>query len=295
MKKLLTFILLVVLVNFTMHGQNHAITAANLLAEKKYDAAEKEMQEALANPEEKKNPYTWHINAYLKKEQYKLSPTLDSKYRQQAIEAAKESLKLDTEKKYIDQTKKIINYLAATYLKDAFSLSKSQDTLIILTAPEFYQHYVTAKKITTPNENFAESQVEVWIHMANQFEKLYYEDKTKTNLINQALNYYNKVLEVDPKNYSSNYNIAVDYYNMAVDDIGKIDASTPFWELIYIQEHSIEMFKKSLPYMQEAYRQKPTRTHSLKGLMQIYRALGDEEKYLLFKKKAEESIRNNRK
>lgn len=290
MKKQLIFSLVFVLIKVSSFAQQHAIKCANYIAEHQIELAKKEIQIALEDDSEKNAPYTWHINAFLLKEQFKLNLSGKNEYRTLAILAAKKSLNLDKTEIYKDKTDKIINYLAATYLKEAFLLSTSNDTTQIKTAIGFYEEYENAKKITTPNEDFLKTKNEVLIHMANQYEKIYYKDKTNSNLVFKSIELYKTILLNDSLNYQSNYNIAVDYYNLAVDQISKIDASTPFWELIFIQEQSIELFKQSLPYMTQAYNQNPSRIHSLKGLMQIYRALGNEEKYQVFKQKTEENI-----
>jgi len=292
MKKQLIFSLIIVLTSLITHAQEHAINAANFIAERDIEAAETEMKIALQDEKEKNNPYTWHVYAFLLKEQFKQNISGKNEYRSLAILAAKKSLKLDKENTFQQKTNKILNYLAATYLKEAFLLSKSNDTTQIKTAIGFYNEYEFTKKITTPDEDFMKTKHEVLIHMANQYEKLYYKNKSEKNYVLKAIKTYENILQKDSLNYQSNYNVAVDYYNLAVDEISKIDANTPFWELILIQEQSIELFKKSLPYMTRAHQQNSDRIHSLKGLMQIYRALGDEEKYLSFKQKTKDKIRN---
>lgn len=290
-----TWLLIFLLNLFAITGfsQEHTLIAADFLAAGNLQEAEKEMKLALSSEEEKNNAYAWHINAYLFKEKYKQNPSKDSEDRAEAIESAKKSLELDTEETYKAQTIKIINYLSSTCLKDAFVLTKSRDTTIIKSALNYYNKYEAAKKIINPEEDFTIKKNDVYLYMANQFEKLYDNDKMDKALIENAILYHKLVLSTNPKDFRSNFNIAVDYYNQAVEEISKIDAKTSFWELIYIQEKSIELFKIALPYMEKAHELEGSHLNTLKGLMQIHRALSNNQLYIEYKNKAEEFVKNN--
>lgn len=292
MKKLIYILIFILFPISLTYGQEleHTINAANFLQQGNLTEAEKEIGLALSSPDEKEKPYTWYINSFLLKEKYKSNNEINSLSRDEAIEATNMVMKYDVNNEYGDKTYKIIEFLSSTYLKDAFDMTKSTDTLVIVDAINYYQKYENSKKVITPNENFMVERHDVYIYIANRFEKLYNEDRTNKSLINNAIKYHEMVLEENPEEYRSNYNISVDYYNQAVEEVSKIDASTPFWELIYIQETTVSVFQKSLPYMLEANRQKPNRINTLRGLMAIHNALNDEEKFLNYQAKLEEQI-----
>lgn len=98
---------------------------------------------------------------------------------------------------------------------------------------------------------------------------------------------YKDVIKVDPNNVRANYNLAILYYNQAVNIIDKMDADTDLTTIDKIQDQCVVIFKQSLPYMEKAYKLNPNRKDVLEGLAGIYFALNDLPKSNEFKQKAE--------
>ena len=98
---------------------------------------------------------------------------------------------------------------------------------------------------------------------------------------------YKSVIKVDPNNVRANYNLAILYYNQAVNIIDKMDADTDLTTIDKIQDQCVVIFKQSLPYMEKAYSLNPSRKDVLEGLAGIYFALNDLPKSNEFKQKAE--------
>ena len=98
---------------------------------------------------------------------------------------------------------------------------------------------------------------------------------------------YKDVIKFDPNNVRANYNLAILYYNQAVNIIDKMDADTDLTTIDKIQDQCVVIFKQSLPYMEKAYKLNPSRKDVLEGLAGIYFALNDLPKSNEFKQKAE--------
>ena len=111
-------------------------------------------------------------------------------------------------------------------------------------------------------------------------------NKTRYNEYkNKALECYNKVLKVNPNHLDANYNMGILYYNEAVTKIQESEYETDLIALSQLQDECIEIFKKSLPYMEKAYALDPNNKNVLLGLSGIYFSLNDEAKSNEFKAK----------
>ena len=119
-------------------------------------------------------------------------------------------------------------------------------------------------------------------------EKLSESEKSETEkYFKKSENLYKDVIKVDPNNVRANYNLAILYYNQAVNIIDKMDADTDLTTIDKIQDQCVVIFKQSLPYMEKAYKLNPGRKDVLEGLAGIYFALNDLPKSNEFKQKAE--------
>ncbi|MFQ3576021.1 MAG: tetratricopeptide repeat protein [Cytophagales bacterium] len=111
-------------------------------------------------------------------------------------------------------------------------------------------------------------------------------NKNKYNdMKNKALDNYNKILKLNPNHLDANYNLGILYYNEAVTKIQESEYETDLIALSQLQDDCIEIFKKSLPYMEKAYSLDPNNKNTLLGLSGIYFSLNDEAKSNEFKAK----------
>jgi len=104
------------------------------------------------------------------------------------------------------------------------------------------------------------------------------ENKQEKIAAGKAVTCFEKVLTIDSLNREANYNIAVIYYNEAVNKILLLD-----YDALNIEDFSsfeddvIKQFNRSLPYMKRAYRANPKDPNTLEGLAGIYFGLRDFE------------------
>ncbi len=62
---------------------------------------------------------TWYIKAYICKELYKSQPEQNNQYREQAILAVKQCLKLDSSQRFSEDGKAIVSFIQMSYLNEA--------------------------------------------------------------------------------------------------------------------------------------------------------------------------------
>jgi|GEM_PF-4586088 len=77
--------------------------------------------------------------------------------------------------------------------------------------------------------------------------------------------------------FSKNYNTGVGYYNRAVNRLMQSNSSTT--DLKAVQQETLDIFKKSLPYLEAAYIINPLSKNLLTALSGVYFATNDTEKY----------------
>jgi tetratricopeptide (TPR) repeat protein len=106
---------------------------------------------------------------------------------------------------------------------------------------------------------------------------------------------YKDVLKTDPNNLKANYNLAILYYNKAVNIIDSMDPESDLTMVDKIQDQCVGIFKQSLPFMSKAFESNPNRCDILEGLSGIYFALNDLAKSNEYKKKAEDAGCSNKK
>jgi hypothetical protein len=110
------------------------------------------------------------------------------------------------------------------------------------------------------------------------YEKLIISDTIrKKEYTQKARAIYSELLKAEPDNFKVNYNLALLYYNEAVDRINRLDYDTDMIALDDIQQECKDLFKQALPYMEKAYSLSPKNKETLKGLQGIYFSLHDIE------------------
>ncbi len=119
-------------------------------------------------------------------------------------------------------------------------------------------------------------------------EKLLENDKAQsTKYFEKAERLYKEIIKTDANNLKANYNLAILYYNKAVNIIDSMDPDQGIQEIDVVQEKCIPIFQQSLPHMLKAYELNPKRKEVLEGLAGIYFALNDLPKSNEFKQKAD--------
>jgi tetratricopeptide (TPR) repeat protein len=120
-------------------------------------------------------------------------------------------------------------------------------------------------------------------------EKLSETDKANSEkYFQEAEKSYKEVVELNNNHYKANYNLAILYYNKAVNIINELDYDQDMVAFNNIQEECLVIFKKSLPYMNKAYQLDSSRLEVLEGLAGIYFSLNEFDLSNQFKAKVSE-------
>ena len=121
---------------------------------------------------------------------------------------------------------------------------------------------------------------------------LLYEKKAEIDAENRAVyldkakEVYKKIIELDGNHMRANYNLALLYYNQAVNIMNNMDDDDDdIFLLNDIQDQCIELFKKSLPYFNKAHELDPNNKEVLIGLGGVHFSLNDMEKSEEYKAK----------
>jgi len=89
---------------------------------------------------------------------------------------------------------------------------------------------------------------------------------------------YQRVLALQPDNFTANYNLGIMHYNRAVDLVNSQSFDVDALQLNKILEKSTSLFKEALPFMHKANQIAPTDKNTLIALEGIYYNLNEREK-----------------
>jgi tetratricopeptide (TPR) repeat protein len=260
-------------------------------------AARSSILEALQNPKNQKDVYSWYVKGFIFKEIYKdidkESPT--SENREVATEAILKSLDLAAsgrQAEHLENIERALQYLAISYYNDAVIATRALSESNLELPERYYARYKTLNKRLDPEKDYTAQDTEFYKNMARGFRHIFDRDPDSNFVYFEKSNdYYRKAIDLNPEDFQANYNLAVNYYNHGVHKIRKIDHNTEIFELIRIQDECIVLFKKALPYMREAHRIQPEHRKTLGGLMAIYRSLSENNQARTYQEQLETLIR----
>lgn len=251
------------------------------------DTAKLFIDSVSVHPETVNLTETWYYRGFVYKEIFNkdekdnpLSPARD-----EAISSFFKSLELDPETKLKEGTIKSIKYLTTTLYNHAAVMLNPDDYKIALINFEKYKQL--SQKIE-PDSTIKEIDIQFNLVLGTVYTQLYEDDREKNkSFFDKSRDVYLYVLELEPNNISANYNLGILYYNDAVNIIKGLDYELDLITLELVQGDCVELFKKSLPYMQRAYELNPKKKDTLVGLSGIYFSLNEFEKSEQVKKELE--------
>lgn len=255
--------------------------------------AELTILRALQSEDELNHPYAWYVSGYIQKEIYKSeeSGLRTSTRRIRAVKDIEKSLSLDTKGEYREMIFAVLKYLATTYLNDAL-LSTRDIQRDNESQPELlYAEFERLMRICEPGTDLSNYRKEIDRKLAQAHYLLWEKNIVQRYHADKAIACYQRVLAVDENDCEANYNTAILHYNNGVHKIRSIGSSTDILELIVIQEESVSLFRKALPYAEQTFNNCPARLDYYKAMMFINRALGNEDVFDEYKAKSEELIR----
>ena len=225
-------------------------------------------------PEQNQDPYFWHVCGFINLDIFKFVENKEagSTTKAEAADCFIKSINLDVEKKYFDLNNKLLDYVSTFYYNDAVKILQKFDVKNQDNAISYYNSFKKLKGIAHPDYDFSEKEVDFYFGIGMLYKMRYEKDKTNSkSLLDSCINYFNKSLEIDSEQYSSNYNLGIMYHNLGVDIImEELDIDADLEMVILMQEQAVEYFSKSLPYLKKVYQMKPQEVSIVQGLSLIH-------------------------
>jgi tetratricopeptide (TPR) repeat protein len=217
----------------------------------------------------------WYLQGFIYKDLFKASPAT-SAYREKAIQSFTKLRELDKEQQYAKETVQNLRFLGASYYNEGMKLIEEGKYDDAVKSYEKFEQVALTLKDTDLNS--ANNKISFQLALGSAIMRTGKANKQEKTAGGKAVTCFEKVLTIDSLNREANYNIAVIYYNEAVNRILSLDYDAlNFEDFSKFEDEVIKQFKKSLPYMKRAYRASPKDPNTLEGLAGIYFGLRDFE------------------
>lgn len=302
MKKLVkigTLIIGMLLLMVTIaHAQTENVERAyDFYTNKQYDSAKVYIDRAIKEPENANDPTTWQVRGFVYKDVYNKYQKTNkfSPYRLEGLNALKKSISLDESKELLNDNIQAMKYLLSTIYND---VDESLDPIEYEKAIELFRKYQEYYRIIDPSqEGQKQREINFGLSLGTVYNTVVESNRDSavvSKFIGLAQDVFKKILEMDPKNVSANYNMGILYYNQAVQLVKYQDYDVDLSLFEEIQDQSAKLFKTSLPFMKTAYEQAPEREDVLSGIAGIYFGLNDKATSDLYRQKLQ-NIKKNKK
>jgi tetratricopeptide (TPR) repeat protein len=220
---------------------------------------------------------TWYLQGFIYKDLFKANPRTLSPYREKAIESFTKLRELDKEQKYAKETVQNLRFLGASYYNEGMGFIEGGKYDDAVRSYEKFEQVAATLKDTDLDRT--DNKISFQLALGSAIMRSGKENKQEKPAAVKAVTCFEKVLAIDSLNREGNYNIAVIYYNEAVNRILSLDYDAlNFADFSSFEDEVIKHFNKSLPYMKRAYRANPKDPNTLEGLAGIYFGLRDFER-----------------
>jgi hypothetical protein len=283
-------ILLAFVCNTTMAQVDFATKAMLKLQEGDLATAKQMIDQASADAKLGSEAKTWSYKAFIYKDYYKSIATQDFNagvaIRKEIVDYANKSISLDSKNEFKAENEKLLDYISKTYFNDSKLTAKDAKFDLSLS---LLNNYKAIRKSLGQGNDVDPNEINYYLYLGSLYNSIALSDTSyRKTYSEKAKNTYLKVIEVDANNINANYNLAILYYNQAVDMIKDLDFETDLIMLSQIQDESVMIFKKSLPFMERAHQLDPKNISTLKGLEGIYFSLNEKDKTEEVRKKIAE-------
>lgn len=258
----------------------------------------------------KNDARAWYVAGYSHKGRYKDSAFLNASTsktanteRSIAVIQLMTAYELDKNSAFpgviSELVEEALDYLAKTYMNDAvkgvhgFQMGMDGEVMT------YFMAFVKIKNVLNPDEDWVKEEVELEKNLAKAnrilLESIDLNNATSAQkqeaLFEQVVSHYLRAIELDGRDYTARYNLAINLYNRGVSELKSIDHTTSMFELMEIQDICVLLFQEALDPMLAAHNMERNRMETLKGLMTIYRALSQNEESEKYKSLLEEAIK----
>ncbi len=247
--------------------------------DKDLDAARVYIDSAILMCEGLRNdPYSHHVKGFIYYELYKRDE-VDNPYstlRDSAFNAFLQSNSLDTNNEFQTKNNKSLRNIAARIQMNVANLLDTNNYKKAIEVNKLYKETLLKGDIKSDNKAY---DISFYINLGGIFVDLYENDKVlNATMIDSAIHYYKKSLELDSLNFVGNLQLGYVYHNLSIDIILSMDPEDDIMTMYENQEKSSNFGLLSLPYLKIAHQQQPKNTKILYGLAGIYFMLQEKDK-----------------
>jgi hypothetical protein len=251
------------------------------------------INKAVVAADEKNHPRTWYVKSYVHKELYKLLDTPEEQEKELvfATKAIEKSIELDPYKAEWNQSVSMLEYLNVQYQHLARGYALSRGNVVNAHVDSLFNEYLRLQRLVDPGVDLKEEELSYNKVMGQRSYYMWESDpEGHPNGLKDGEEYYRRALLIDDKDCDANYNLVVGFYNLGVHKIKLLNTTSDIAQLILTQEESINLFRKSLPYILKAYSECPNDINILRAMFYIHRALDREEESHRYAKEIERLI-----
>ncbi len=260
--------------------------ASELLANKKFEEAQTIIDEVVVHESTKNDARAWYTRGYIYKGLYKANRNADTllKYRKPCLTSFLNVVELDNSGKYVADSKKNMNFIVKSTYNHALQMSSE---FRMESADRLFQFFSTYIGNLDPSFDKKSAEIQYYLARGEVFMRNFMTHTKRMDYLENTRASYDHVFTLDPENFEATINMGVLYYNegvVLIDNMDFIDIE----ELMRIEDKSIELFKKALPYLLKAHQQEPRNKNILEGLQGIYFSLKEFEKSEEYKNQLEQ-------
>lgn len=226
----------------------------------------------------REDAYVHHVKGFVYYELFKRDELQDpySKLRDAAFDAFMESNRLDVNNEFKEKNNKSLKNIAT---RVQLNVSNLLDTNNYRKAIEVNKIFKTTLERGSIEIDTKAYDISFYINIGGIFTELYENNKvSNASMIDSAIHYYKKSLELDSLNFIGNLQLGYVYHNLSIDIILSMDPEDDIMTMYENQEKSSNYGLLSLPYLKVAHQQQPKNAKILYGLAGIYFMLQEKDK-----------------
>ncbi len=247
--------------------------------EKDLDAARMYIDSAILMCDKlREDAYVHHVKGFVYYELFKRDELQDpySKLRDVAFEAFMESNRLDVNNEFKEKNNKSLKNIATRIQLNVSNLLDTNNYRKAIEVNKIFKSTLEKGNISIDTKAY---DISFYINLGGIFTDLYENNKVANEtMIDSAIHYYKKSLELDSLNFVGNLQLGYVYHNLSIDIILSMDPEDDIMTMYENQEKSSNYGLLSLPYLKLAHEQQPKNTKILYGLAGIYFMLQEKDK-----------------
>lgn len=253
----------------------------------KVDQARIAIDSVVQHKDTKADFISWTTRAAIYFEIYKRNDKfkLNSALRDTIITSLRQSNSLKPDSTNAQYNKKLLINLAQGYYN--LNIRLLQDSGDAERSLEAYTRYKALFKEVDPKADFRSRDIEYFLAVSTVFNDKYSKDSSEKSLQN-SMNAYQRVLQIDPENRSANLGIGLLHYNKAAALVKQLEYGADLEQIEALQDNVVNLAKQSEQYILVVYNHNNRDPKAVEALYYVYRMLFDKVKHEDFKKKCAE-------